>query len=324
MTVNDAVGVGVIGVGSMGAHHARVYSELPGAELRGVADADHNRADTIASRHETRVRDVDALLEVVDAVSIAVPTDAHARLARRTIAADTHLLVEKPFVRDHTTGRELIREAEARDLVLQIGHVERFNPAVQALFDLVSADDVIALRADRLGPPIDRSGSDGVVMDLMIHDIDILMSLMGGRPDAIQGARGDDGYASVVMEFDEDVVATVTASRVTQRKTRRLEVTTAERHLVVDYIDQSVRVHRRSRPAYLQDDAEMRYRHESIIEQPLVESAEPLRLELEAYLTAVRNREDPPVAAEDGLAALAIADRINRHIAERPAEVARR
>ncbi len=313
--------VGVIGVGSMGAHHARVYDELPGATLIGVADDDTERAREVAERHSTEPRGAASLIREADAVSIAVPTDAHATLARRAIAADTHLLVEKPFVRDLGTGHELRREAAARDLTLQVGHVERFNPAVQALFDLVDTGDVLALRADRLGPPIDRGGSDDVVKDLMIHDLDIVMTFMGDRPDRICGGGGDAGYASVVMEFDDDVVATLTASRVTQRKTRRLEVTTADRHVVVDYIDQSVRVHRRSRPAYLQDDAEMRYRHESIIEQPLIESAEPLRLELEAFLEAVQSGTTPAVTAEDGIAALEVANDVARRIVARPPEV---
>lgn len=323
MTGDDPLRVGVIGVGSMGAHHARVFSEIPEAELLGVADADQERAATVAESHGTRHVRSDELIDAADAVTIAVPTHAHYDLARECITAGTHLLVEKPFVPEPAEGRELDRQARHADLVLQVGMIERFNPAVRTLFDLVDPTDIVALRADRLGPPVQRDGSDDVVMDLMIHDIDILLRLMGEAPTNVSGANREETYASALMEFGDATVATLTASRVTQRKVRSLEVTIPDRHLIVDFIDQSIRIHRRSRPSYLQDDTEMRYRHESIIEQPLIESAEPLRLELEAFVDAVTNGSEPVVTAEDGLAALEVAQTIQCDLVPQEAEAPR-
>ena len=316
------IAVGVIGVGSMGAHHARVYSELPSAHLCGVADADTDRAEQIAHQYGTRVQPPGELIASADAVSVAVPTHAHAEIAKQCIEAGTDLLIEKPFVLDQAVGEDIAAKANAHNVILQIGHIERFNPAVRTLFDLVDTDEVVALRTDRLGPPVGRSVTDDVVMDLMIHDIDILLHLMGKQPRTVTGATRNGTYASVLAEFDSDVIATLTASRVTQRKVRHLEVTTPDRHFEVDYLDQSLRIHRRSRPSYQEDDADMRYRHESIIEQPLIESAEPLKLELEAFLTAVRDRTPPAVTAGEALDALSVAWSIKGRFDEPTVEAA--
>lgn len=320
MTEQDVVRVGVIGVGTMGEHHARVYSELAGAELIGVADADRERASAVGEAHGSIARPTEELIEEADAVSIAVPTSAHADLALDCIESGTDLIVEKPFVLDPAEGRKVARRAEKRNVVLQVGHIERFNPAIRALFDLVDPAEIIAIRADRLGPPVGRQVSDDVVTDLMIHDIDIVLALMGEQPTSVSAVSREESYASALCEFNAGIVATLTASRVTQRKVRTMEVTTGNRHLAIDYINQSVKIHRRSRPSYLQDDAEMRYRHESIIEQPLIESAEPLKLELEAFLEAVRNRSTPQVTAKDGLQALSVVWSIKQQLAK-PMEV---
>lgn len=319
--MKDPVPVGVVGVGSMGAHHARVLSELSGAELVGIADSDADRAAEVASDHGTQAMGIDALISLAEAVTIATPTETHYRLARMCLDADTDVLVEKPFVTDLVDGEELTRRADRRGLILQIGHIERFNPAVRALPDIVNPEDIVAIRADRLGPPLQRPAADDVILDLMIHDIDIMVNLMGQGPERVTGASRDSDYASVLMEFDGDVVATLTASRLTQRKVRRLKLTTPERHLILDYIDQSIRVHRRSRPSYLQNDTDVRYRHENIIEQPLIESAEPLKLELSAFVDAVRERTKPVVTGEDGLKALTLAQSIRDTLDKRLLEV---
>lgn len=316
--------VGVVGVGNMGAHHARVYSELKDVDLVGVADADVDRADAVAEEHGTIPRPTEALIADADAVSIAVPTAAHYDIARQCLDAETDILVEKPFVDDLAEGRRLARMADDRDLILQVGHIERFNPAVEAMLDLVDPSDIVAVRADRLGPPVGRAVSDGVVMDLMIHDIDLLLHLMGERPERLAGVSREESYASVLFEFENDAVATITASRVTQRKVRSMAVTIPDRHIVVDFIDQSIKIHRRSRPAYLQDETDMRYRHESIIEQPLIESAEPLKIELGSFLEAVRERRPPVVTADEGLRAISVVEGIRRKCADATLEVSPR
>jgi predicted dehydrogenase len=293
---------GVIGVGSMGANHARVYAEMPDVDLVGVSDLDADRAADVADEYDTDVLEADALVEAADGVSVAVPTGAHAPMARRCIEAGTAALVEKPFVEDRETGMELAAAARDAGVVLQVGHIERFNPAVQTLFELLGDVNLVAVSAERLGPPLDRDVDDGVVMDLMIHDIDILLSLVDGRVRAISATGRDDGqYATSQFTFDNGTVGRLTASRLTQRKIRRLDVTTEEMLVQVDYLDQSIRIHRQSRPAFDSSHAGLRYRSERVTERPIVDSGEPLRRELSSFVESARAGTAPEVTALDGL-----------------------
>lgn len=307
----SALQAGVIGVGSMGRHHARVYAELSDVELAGVSDTNPDRAAAIAERHRTTACDRDALLEQVDLVSVAVPTEHHYEVAREAIDQGVHLLVEKPFVNDRNRGVEIIGRARAADLTLQVGHIERFNPAVSALEDVLHGRDLIAVTANRLGPPLDRDLEDGVILDLMIHDLDILLSLVDGEIAGVAASSArNDQYATATIDFDSGLVATLTASRVTQQKVRELSVTAAECLVNVDYAEQSVQIHRQSVPAYVESDGDIRYRHESVTERPSVRNGEPLKLELESFVEAVRTDSPPVVDGEDGLRALALVERI--------------
>jgi predicted dehydrogenase len=304
---------GVIGVGTMGHHHARVYEELPGVTLAGVTDADPTRADAIADRYGTVARSQGELLSAVDVVSIAAPTRYHESLVGAAIDHGVHVLVEKPFVTDLVAGRELADRAREADVTLQVGHVERFNPAVRALDDIVSELSLIAVSAQRLGPPVDRDCADSVVRDLMIHDIDVIRAHLDGEITTVSATSppGRD-YVSANLAFDDGVVATLTASRVTQEKIRELAFTADDCRVDVDYANQSVQVHRHSLPEYYQDDGGLRYRHESIIERPTVENGEPLKAELSAFVEAARDRGEPVVTPEDALDALELASRIER------------
>jgi predicted dehydrogenase len=318
------VRAGVLGVGSMGRHHARIYSELPGVTLVGVSDVDGDQAAAVAEDFGTVAKSQADLLDEVDLVSIAVPTRFHADAAEAAIDRGVHLLVEKPFVDDPVRGRELIRRARERKLTLAVGHVERCNPAFQALADIVPELDVIAVESNRLGPPLDRDIRDDVVLDLMIHDIDILLALMDGHKVSDISARGaEDGqYVTATLEFEDGTVASLTASRVTQEKVRSLSITARECQVNVDYGDQTVDIHRHSLPEYIVTDGDVRYRHESIIERPTVGNGEPLKTELEAFVRAVRTGGPPIVDGEAGLRALELARTISALAASRqPAEV---
>ena len=309
--------VGVVGAGTMGYHHARVYRELLGADLVGVADVDAERAREVASEFGTRAMDRSSLLESVDAVSIAVPTGYHYEVACEAIEAGTHLLVEKPFVEDVDRGRELVSMADEQGLVLQVGHIERFNPAVRALGDVVSEEEVIAVDARRLGPPPDREISDGAVMDLMIHDIDVLGSIVPHDVVSVAAARSRDApRVTAILEFENGVVGTLTASRVTQQKVRKLSVTARECRINLDYIAQSVQIHRRSVPEYIISEGDVRYRHESLIEQPTVKNGEPLKAELRSFLDSVRDGTTPVVTGEDGIRAVELATRVEECLEE--------
>ena len=308
------IAVGVIGVGSMGEKHARVYSELRDVDLVGVADLDRTLARSVAMAHGTTVQSFEALIEHCDAVSVAVPTHAHEETVTRCLEAGVDVLVEKPIAPSVEAGRRLSRRATELDRVLQVGHIERFNPAVQAVADIIGDLEVLAIEAERLGPPVDRTARDGVTLDLMIHDVDVIHSLLSGEePTSIAATGTEDGqYATAAMQYDDGVVATVTASRITQKKVRHLTITARECLVEVDYLDQTVLIHRESYPEYVIDDGQNRYRHESVVERPRVQNREPLRCELESFVEAVRTGTTPEVTAEDGIRALETVQTIDR------------
>ncbi len=306
---------GVIGVGAMGENHARVYSESRGVTLAGVADLDEELARCVATEYGTTATSVDGLLESCDLVSVAVPTAGHYDAVRRCLEAGVHVLVEKPLTADLDRGAELASLARENGLILQVGHIERFNPAIRTATELIRDLDIIAIDAKRLGPPVDRTTTDRVTLDLMIHDVDVVQSMLGDRPTAIAATGTADGqHATATLEFD-DVVATVTASRVSQRKVRRLTVTARDCLVEVDYLDQSVLLYRDSFPEFVSDESGNRYRHESVIERPEVKNREPLRAELESFVTAATEGTEPAVTADDGLRALETVREIDDQVA---------
>jgi len=317
----ETVRAGVIGVGSMGRHHARVYSELPGVTLAGVSDVDEQQAAAVASEYNSRAMDVDALLDAVDVVSVAVPTAYHYDTVRRCLDNGVHVLVEKPFVEDRDRGRELARRATERDLVLQVGHIERFNPATRVLADIVPDLDVVAVNVERLGPPLERDNDDNVVMDLMVHDLDILLSLTDSDVRSLSALARDERHVTVQLQFDDESIAELTASRLTQQKVRRLSITALSCRVNVDFISQTVEIHRRSLPEYVESDGDIRYRHESVVERPMVENGEPLKHELTAFVDAVREGTEPVVTAHDAITVMEWVDEIESVALDTPQEV---
>jgi predicted dehydrogenase len=304
--------VGVIGVGHMGQYHARVYSELPGVQFVGVADIDPTRASQLAGRFGVESYGYSDLLGRVDAVSVAVPTEAHVSVVEQCIDAGVAVLVEKPFVLDPAEGRRLLDRANERGVTIQVGHIERFNPAVVALRDVLHDHDLIAVDANRLGPRTSRDIDDDVVMDLMIHDLDVVLSLADGDVASADCVLArDEQYATATLVFDDDLVGTFTASRVTQRKVRELVVTAEECVIYLDYTGKSVDIYRRSTPSYVEEDEGVTQRHESRIEQVYVENREPLEVELYMFVKSVRNGTQPSVTAEDGIRAVELVKRLH-------------
>lgn len=309
--------VGVLGVGSMGSNHARVYRELPSTRLRGVADADGDRAAEVAAEYDTEAVACEELLDRVEAVSVAVPTRYHYDLASEAIERGVGVLVEKPFVADPAEGRRLVAKADAAGVPLQVGHIERFNPAVGVLGKVVSDLDLIAVEARRLGPPVGRNVGDGVVLDLMIHDLDVLLWLVDSEVRHVDAAgTRDNQYVTANLTFADGTVGTLTASRLTQEKVRQLSVTTEDSQVNLDYINQSVLIHRNALPSYVETGEGVRYRNESVIERPMVESGEPLRHELASFADCVLTGTKPTVTGEDALVVLELAREIDRLAAE--------
>lgn len=310
------VDVGVIGVGSMGHHHARVYNQVTGANLVGVTDVDDARANEVADEFDTEAVSQQELLKRVDAVSVVVPTQFHHNIAMECIERRIDILIEKPLAGTIDEATAIIEAAEAVNVTLQVGHVERFNPAVVELSSIVNPNEIIGIRAERLGPPPEREVHDNAVVDLMIHDIDIVRSLIDGEPQKIQSSGTKEGrHATATIEFDSGAVANLTASRITQRKVRRLRVTTEDRVIEVDYLDQSVEVHRCSRPEYLEHKSGgIKHQEKNIIEQHQIPSYEPLNAELEEFIEAIVNNRAPKVDGKAGLKAINLVEEINRGV----------
>ncbi|RME76993.1 MAG: gfo/Idh/MocA family oxidoreductase [Chloroflexi bacterium] len=301
----------------MGERHCRVYSGLRNVELVGVADLDAERGKLIASRYDTRCfEDYRDLLSRVDAVSIATATPAHFPLALESLENDVHVLVEKPITETIDQARALIETAKKRNLVLQVGHIERFNPAFIELERVIKGMSIFAINIRRLSP-FDTSNTDvDVIRDLMIHDLDLAVALAGDKLEGIS-AWGRSitteaiDHAVANLSFRHGPIATLMASRVTEQKIRQIEIIAHGAYIEADLLSKSLMIHRRTLPQYFDAD---KYRQESIIERIHVPMAEPLVLELQHFVSAVRDGTPVRVPGEAGLKALQLAQAISDQI----------
>ncbi len=313
--MNDAkVRVGVIGVGSLGQWHARIYSELPAAELVGVYDLNQARAEEIAARCRTRVfREMGELAAAVQAASIVVPADKHFEAAALFLERGVHLLVEKPIATRTSDAEQMVAAAQARNLVLQVGHVERFNPAMQALEAILVHPRFI--EAHRLAPyPPARRGQPprgtevSVVLDLMIHDLEVILHLVRAPVREIHAVgvpvlSPSEDIANVRLAFANGCVANVTTSRISPESMRKIRVFQEDTYISLDYQNQSGELYRK---------------REGKIERGRVaiEKGDALRNELASFVECVRTRGAPVVGGRQAAAALTLAVDICRHIRE--------
>jgi predicted dehydrogenase len=320
---------GVVGVGHMGQYHARVYAELWDVDLVGVADIDHDRAAAVARHYDTRAfGDHRDLIGRVDVVSVAVPTEQHFHVARDLLEAGVGVLVEKPMTPTLEEAQELFAVARRCGAVLQVGHVERFNGAVQELRKIVERPILIESR--RLGPFVPRVQKDTVVMDLMIHDLDIVLALVDAPPRRLTafGAAVHSevtDVANVQIAFESGTIATLTASRATEEKIRTLAITQPEAYIFLDYLVQDIQIHRRAAQEATPNREAIRYRQASFVEHLFVHKENPLKLEILHLIRTVRRRragERVELAEAEDLASLAMALEIERMIRDGRSEVA--
>jgi len=319
---------GVVGAGHMGQYHVLVYAELPDVELVGVADVDGERAAAVARQYETRpFTDHRQLVGKVDVASVAVPTERHFSVARDLLEAGVSVLVEKPMTTTIEEAQALFRVAERTGAVLHVGHVERFNGAVDELRQIVRAPILIESR--RLGPFAPRVQKDTVVMDLMIHDIDIVLGLVDSPPVQIaaQGARVHSSVtdvATVQIRFESGAIATITASRATEEKVRTLAITQPDAYILLDYTDQDIRIYKRAAQQFTLNRKSIRYSRASLVEHLQVHRDNPLKLEIQHLLGALRRRRSGETVelnlAED-LTSLAMALAIERMIRDGVPEI---
>ncbi|MDG1842936.1 MAG: Gfo/Idh/MocA family oxidoreductase, partial [Nitrospinaceae bacterium] len=236
--------VGVVGVGKMGEYHVGVLSEMREVDLVGVVDSDQERAKKISEQYKTRsYNNYKDLFNEVDAVVVAVPTSLHYAIGKEFIEAGIHTLLEKPCTDDLSKAEELFDLAEKKKIILHIGHVERFNGAVQELFKIVK--DPIYIECRRMSPFSSRIKDDGVVLDIMIHDIDIVLKLVNSTVVNINVTGNSifskrDDLINAQIEFENGCIANILASRVSQNKVRTLEVTQKESSILLDYTEQEI------------------------------------------------------------------------------------
>lgn len=310
--------VAVIGVGHMGRHHARLYSEMPQVELVAVVDTNELLARETAKRLQTQYyTDYRKIIGKVDAANIAVPTSMHYPIAQHLLDSGVHLLVEKPMTNNLLEAENLVRLAEGNNLVLQVGHTERFNPAVLELHTLVNKP--IFIEAHRMGHPTTRNLDIGVVLELMIHDINIILSLVNSPIAQIHAVglcvySDHEDIAQSQILFDNGCIASIAASRVSAEKVRHLEITQEDAFLHLDYIDQNITLRKQVSSRYVFDQPKAMYRREFMVEQPLISKDEPLRLELQHFVECIKNAFVPLVSGRDGRQALAVALQIRNQM----------
>lgn len=315
-----AIRTAVVGVGHLGYHHARLYSAMDGAELVGIVDPHEGRAAAVSTDFNVpRFESVDALIDAgVDAVSVAAPTSVHAPLALQFLERGVDVMVEKPIASTIEEARAMVSAAAAHQRVLQVGHVERFNGAVITLFDAVKHPRFI--ECHRLSPYPNRGDDVSVVYDLMIHDIDIVLSLVNSEIVSLDAvgvpvfSRHED-IANARIRFASGCVANLTSSRVSVEKMRKIRIFEAEAYMSTDYSEQEV-IRYRKKPGSM-DEAVMPMEMIAIDALP-VERGEPLRRELESFVACVRERKAPLVGGEHGLRALQAAHDIVEFIRNHP------
>ena len=320
--------VGVIGTGTMGQRHCRVYSSLRQVQLVGICDAAPDVGCQVAQQYDVPFYgSIEELLEQVDAVSLATPTPSHFDLAMRCLAQGVHVLIEKPITETVEQAEILTQAAEAGQLVVQVGHIERFNPAYMELKNVLEDMTVLAVNLRRLSAYAGSNTDVDVVLDLMIHDIDLVLDLMGQEPASV-GAYGLTAFsgtvdhATVYLGFESGPLLTMTASRVTEQKVRSIEVTTLEAYVDGDLLNKTISVHRRTIGEYLsQNHRGVKYRQESIVECIHVPPFEPLLLELQHFVDCILEGKPPAIPARDGLNALRLAVTVRDAILERVLDV---
>lgn len=299
----------VVGVGYLGTFHAEKYASLPDARLVGVVDARWERAEAVGQRlGVAAMQDYRQLLGRIDAVSVVVPTTLHFEIADFFLSHGIHVLVEKPMTATVDEAQQLIKTAERSGCVLQVGHLERFNPAVMALQEIL--DRPLFIESHRLAPFKPRGTDVGVVMDLMIHDIDLIQNIVGVSiseisPIGVPVLTDEEDIANVRLEFANGCVANVTASRVSSKTERKLRVFQPNAYISVDLHEKSITVHRKSsetQPSGMPNIS---------VEKRECGHSDALYSQLQAFLRAVRGEMAPVVSGRDGKLALEAALRIS-------------
>ncbi len=314
------VRIGVIGIGNMGWHHARVLSLLRDAELVAVADMDPQRLAMATEQFGCQAfHHYQELLHQVEAVCIAVPTLLHHQVGLDCLEAKLHVLIEKPIAATQEEAHQLNMAAEQNQRLLQVGHIERFNPAFRELVKVVANEEVVVLEGRRHSPHGDRANDVSVVLDLMIHDIDLVLELAGAKVVRLAAAGGRSGtgpidYVNATLGFANGVVASLTASKMAHHTIRSLSAHCRSALVETDFLNRTLSIHRRAHQWYSADQGELIYRNDGFIEEISTTSIEPLYVELEHFLRCVRGLEASAVDGQQASRALQLAHWIEHSV----------
>jgi len=294
----DKIRVAVIGVGHLGSIHTRIYAQLEGVGLVGVCDTDKNKGRAAAKQFKTAsFADYRELVGKIDAASIVVPTNLHYEISRYFLERGVHLLIEKPITKTLGEADELLSLAKDSNLILQVGHVERFNAGVRAAEEVIKRP--IFIECHRLGPYKKRSTDIGVVLDLMIHDIDIILGLVKDQIKTVEAVGAPvlsdyEDIANVRLTFTNGTVCNLTASRITDKTMRKIRIFQKDAYISLDYFKPACVIYQKVNGRITSRRIRIR-------------KTEPLKLELESFVNCVRTKERPLVSGLEGREALAIA-----------------
>jgi predicted dehydrogenase len=312
--------VGVIGSGHMGQYHVNVLSTMPCVELTGILDTDMEKASVISTKYNIKsFENMENFLKNIDACIVSTPTVTHFEIAKKALKAGKHVLIEKPIAESVKNAEELVELADKEGLVLQVGHLERFNGAVAELRNNIIQKPYL-IEARRLSPKMNRIKDVGVVLDIMIHDIDIALSLVHDQKVKKVHASGSkvfteyEDVAAALIEFDGGCIADLKASRVTDDKIRTLSVSQEGSYVFLDYSTQDIRIHRQPSSEYMVNNVEIKYSQESLIERVFIHKDNPLKLELEHFADCIRDKAKPYVTGEMDIMTLKVAMEICREI----------
>ena len=298
--------VGVVGVGHIGKNHARLYTELSEAEFTTIYDIDQSKAERLANEHGVvAAHSLEEFIRSVDAASIATPTSTHFDIAQTLLRAGKHLLVEKPIAENTVHASELAELAAEQRLILQVGHVERFNPVLSALEKRLTNPRFI--EAHRLSPYPNRSTDIGVVLDLMIHDLEIILHLVRSPVETIDAIgvpvlSPSEDIANARLRFESGCVANITSSRISPEQMRKIRVFQHDAYLSLDYQNQSGEIYQRSADGLTRAQVE-------------IEREEPLKRQLASFIECAHTGRAPKVSGLEATAALELAVEITKRIA---------
>lgn len=317
----EKVNISLIGIGRMGQFHLNVINQINSINLSGIYDSDEKHLNEISSKYNiNKFGSLEEAIDKCDAVIIASPTKFHFDIAKKSIQKGKHVLVEKPMTENFIQAEELETMVKEKNIIFQVGHVERFNGAVQELHHII--ENPYLIEARRLAPFTPRITDVGVVFDIMIHDLDIVTSLVKKHliRFSASGKRiktNNEDIASALLEFEGNTIATISASRVTQEKIRTLSISSEEAHFILDYATQDITIHRQAASqSKIKTSIGINYTQESIIERVFIHRDNPLKLEDEHFANCILGKDKKLVSIEDDVRTIKLTEDILNKIKE--------